>query len=97
MTFGFFTVKVNEKPVLFHRSRSKEILAYLGRRELFDDIIDQTRIVRKKPEPDAFLAAMEQYGVSPENTIVFEDAEPGVQAAKAAGLQYFRVEEICPL
>jgi beta-phosphoglucomutase-like phosphatase (HAD superfamily) len=80
-----------------NRKSMEEILSFFGRRELFDEIIDQTRITRKKPEPDAFLTAMEQFGIAPEDTIVFEDAEPGVQAAKAAGLQYFRVEEILSL
>ena len=77
-----------------NRKSMEEILKFFGRRELFDEIIDQNRIAKKKPEPDAFFAAMEQFGVAPENTIVFEDSQLGVQAAVAAGLQYFRVEKI---
>ena len=58
VTFGFFTVKVNEKPVLFHRSRSKEILAYLvqlqgqsvRRATIADKILNEPRYDRKVQE-----------------------------------------------
>ena len=71
-----------------------EILEHFGRLEIFDGIVDQKEVERKKPAPDAFLKAMELYGIGPENTVVFEDSQLGVDAAKAAGLQYFRVEKI---
>jgi HAD superfamily hydrolase (TIGR01509 family) len=34
-----------------------------------------------------FLLAAERLGVPPERCLVFEDAMPGVEAARAAGMQ----------
>jgi len=39
-----------------------------------------------KPEPDLYLYAAEQMGVSPEDCVVIEDSHLGVQAAVAAGI-----------
>lgn len=44
-----------------------------------------------KPAPDMFLLAAEKMGVPPEQCLVFEDAEPGIRAARAAGMQVVRV------
>lgn len=41
---------------------------------------------RGKPAPDMFLLAAERLGVEPSRCVVFEDAEPGLQAARAAGM-----------
>lgn len=41
-----------------------------------------------KPAPDAYLAAAAGLGVPPDRCIVFEDAAPGVAAARAAGIGY---------
>ncbi|MBX0334280.1 HAD family phosphatase [Pontibacter sp. HSC-14F20] len=47
-----------------------------------------------KPFPDPFLLAAEKLGVAPERCLVFEDGEPGVQAAEAAGMQWVRVDKV---
>ena len=41
--------------------------------------------LRHKPHPDGYLAAMKKLGVSPKNTIILEDSNPGIQSAKASG------------
>lgn len=41
----------------------------------------------KKPAPDIYTYAMEQLGVSAENTLALEDSENGWKAANAAGLK----------
>ncbi|HEY3756391.1 MAG TPA: HAD family phosphatase [Opitutaceae bacterium] len=46
---------------------------------------------RGKPAPDMFLLAASRMGVDPKKCLVFEDAEPGIQAALAAGMQVVRV------
>lgn len=47
---------------------------------------------RGKPHPDMFLEAASRIGVAPESCLVFEDAEPGMRAARAAGMQVVRVD-----
>lgn len=45
-------------------------------------------VKRGKPAPDMFLLAAERMGTAPARTLVFEDAVPGIDAAKAAGMKY---------
>jgi HAD superfamily hydrolase (TIGR01509 family) len=46
---------------------------------------------RGKPAPDMFLLAAKKMGVPPERCLVFEDAEPGLIGARAAGMQVVHV------
>lgn len=46
---------------------------------------------RGKPEPDMFLLAAKKMGVPANRCLVFEDAEPGIRAALAAGMKVVRV------
>ena len=50
-----------------------------------------------KPRPDIFLLCAERMGVNPCDCVVFEDAEPGIQAAIAGGMAYVRVAECAPV
>lgn len=50
-----------------------------------------------KPRPDIFLLCAEKMGVNPQECVVFEDAEPGIQAALAGGMDYVRVAECPPI
>lgn len=40
-----------------------------------------------KPDPEGFLTAAERLGVKPERCLVVEDAPPGIEAARAAGMR----------
>ena len=53
---------------------------------------DDVGPTRGKPAPDMFLLAAKRMGVPPERCLVFEDAEPGMRAAEAAGMPWVRVE-----
>jgi HAD superfamily hydrolase (TIGR01509 family) len=46
---------------------------------------------RGKPAPDMFLLAAKRMGVPAQECLVFEDAEPGIQAALAAGMKVVHV------
>lgn len=59
--------------------------------ELFPVVVTPEDVAHGKPAPDMFLLAARQMGVPPERCLVFEDAEPGVQAAVAAGMKYVLV------
>lgn len=44
-----------------------------------------------KPHPEPFLLAAERLGVAPEDCLVFEDAQMGIDAATAAGMASVRI------
>jgi beta-phosphoglucomutase family hydrolase len=58
---------------------------------LFRVVVTADDVVHGKPSPDMFRLAAQQMGVPPEKCLVFEDAEPGMRAAKAAGMQWVHV------
>lgn len=63
------------------------ILERLGISSLFDAIVDGNVVSKAKPDPEVFLCAANQLGISPASCIVFEDAEAGVEAARRAGMR----------
>ncbi len=58
----------------------------LGGRQLFDAIVHGRDVTRGKPDPQVFLLAAERMGVGPRSCVVIEDAAPGVEAARRAGM-----------
>jgi beta-phosphoglucomutase len=44
-------------------------------------------ITHSKPDPEIFLLAASKLGIEPNQCVVFEDAEAGVEAALAAGMK----------
>ncbi|MHC5215374.1 beta-phosphoglucomutase [Enterococcus sp. LJL128] len=62
------------------------ILKNLDIYDLFDAIIDGNQVSKAKPDPEVFLKAAEALGLDSSVCTVFEDAEAGVQAGKAAGM-----------
>lgn len=54
-------------------------------------VITPEDVTQGKPAPDMFLLAAQRMGVAPRLCLVFEDAEPGIRAAEAAGMRWVRV------
>jgi beta-phosphoglucomutase family hydrolase len=69
----------------------RRMLELAGLALLFEVVVSADDVVHGKPSPDMFLLAAKQMGVPPGKCLVFEDAEPGMKAAVAAGMQYVRV------
>ncbi len=63
-----------------------EILSRTGLSDYIDKISCGLDITRSKPDPQVFLVAAEKLGVKPEECLVVEDADAGIQAAKAGGM-----------
>ena len=61
------------------------ILERIGLGGLFDAVADGTQITHAKPDPEVFLLAAKLLSVKPDAALVVEDAEAGIQAAKAGG------------
>ena len=71
-------------------SASKNALLILERIKLldqFDVIVDGNKVSNAKPDPEVFLNAAREIGVTPADCIVFEDAVAGVQAALNADMR----------
>jgi beta-phosphoglucomutase len=63
------------------------ILGKTGLNRRFEGAVcDGNNISRSKPDPQVFLLAAGMLGISPTDCLVVEDAEAGIQAAKAAGM-----------
>ncbi|MBI2516607.1 MAG: HAD family phosphatase [Opitutae bacterium] len=69
----------------------RRTLDLMGLSPLFPILVTPEDVKRGKPAPDMFLLAAEKMGVSPGACLVFEDAEPGIQAAEAAGMRWVHV------
>ena len=59
-----------------------DILKRIGLYDKLDTIICGTDITKGKPDPQIFLMAAEHLGAKPEESLAFEDAVLGVEAAK---------------
>ncbi len=73
------------------RSVVHATLDAIGLRPLFDAIVTAEDVVHGKPAPDIFLHAAELLGVAPGDCIVYEDGDPGIVAARAAGMRVIDV------
>ncbi len=55
--------------------------------EFWDTVVVGEQVKHKKPAPDIFLSAAQNFDEKPSACVVVEDAVNGVQAAKAAGMR----------
>jgi beta-phosphoglucomutase family hydrolase len=74
-----------------HRRIVTRTLSCLGILDKFDTIVCAEDYRNGKPHPDPFLTAAERLGVVAEKCLVFEDTNAGIQAARAAGMQWVLV------
>lgn len=63
-------------------------LSKTGLAALFPTVVTADDVEHGKPEPDMFLLAAKRMGVAPADCLVFEDGQPGITAAKAAGMKW---------
>ncbi|HHB51764.1 MAG TPA: beta-phosphoglucomutase [Saprospiraceae bacterium] len=65
---------------------AKIILEQLGIIDLFDAIVDGNMTTKGKPDPEVFTRGAAMCSTPPGQTVVFEDAAKGIEAAKAGGM-----------
>ena len=65
---------------------AEALLTHLGVRHYFDAVIAADHVKNHKPAPDTFLLCAQSMKVEPTRCVVFEDADFGIQAARAAGM-----------
>lgn len=56
-----------------------------GLASYFDIMLSNQDVERAKPHPDIYLAAMKKLSLSPEECLIVEDNDHGIQAARASG------------
>lgn len=74
-----------------HRELVQATLSALGALGWFDVLVAAEDYKHGKPAPDPFLEAARRLGVPPEQCVVFEDSPIGIEAAKAAGMDWVHV------
>ena len=63
------------------------ILKQIGLDNYFDAVSDGNNITHSKPDPEVFLKAAEMLGIAPEDCMIVEDADAGIEAGKRAGMK----------
>ncbi|WGE36192.1 beta-phosphoglucomutase family hydrolase [Actinobacillus genomosp. 1] len=74
-----------------HRIQAYKLLDKFNLRPYFNTIVDADDVKEHKPSPETFLLCAERLGVDPQHYLVFEDADLGIQAALAGGMDVFDV------
>ena len=63
-------------------------LEVIGFKDFFPVVVTSEQVARGKPFPDIFLEAARRMAVPPNQCLVLEDSPAGIEAAKAAGMDY---------
>lgn len=74
------------------RAEVVQSLLNVGIRDLFDCVMTAGDVRRGKPDPEMMLRCAEAMQVPPEECLVIEDGELGIEAAERAGMDWVRVE-----
>ncbi|HBO38689.1 MAG TPA: beta-phosphoglucomutase family hydrolase [Pasteurellaceae bacterium] len=74
-----------------HKAMTDLLIDKLALRSYFDTIVVAEDVTKHKPDPETFLRCAELMKVKPHNCLVFEDADFGVQAGLAGGMDVFDV------
>jgi len=62
----------------------EQVLSQLDLFHFFDVIIGKEQVSKHKPDPEAFLLALDQLSLLPSEVLVFEDSNAGIIAANKA-------------
>jgi HAD superfamily hydrolase (TIGR01509 family) len=74
------------------RIEVRETVAGIGLTDCFRYLLGAEDYRKGKPDPEPYQTAMRLLEVSPETSIVIEDAEPGILAGKTAGARVIAVK-----
>lgn len=70
------------------------LLSAVDLKQLFDTIVTCEDVSRHKPAPDIYLEAARRLNVDPARCLAYEDTDPGIAAAKGAGMQVVDVRTV---
>ncbi len=60
----------------------------------FDLYLSNQDVVNSKPDPEIYITCMNRLGVKPDETLILEDNEHGIKAAKASGAHLLMVQSV---
>lgn len=69
------------------RENIAAVLHATGLAGAFDLIVAREDVARRKPDPEAYLLALEKLRLSPKSVLVLEDSPSGIASARAAGIE----------
>jgi beta-phosphoglucomutase len=69
------------------RKNIEVVLEVLGMAAFFDALVSAEDVTAGKPDPQVFQKGAERLGMPASRCIVVEDAVPGVEAARRAGMR----------
>ncbi|MGW7098122.1 HAD family hydrolase [Streptomyces sp. NPDC054838] len=76
------------------REAIEAVLAGTGLDALLSVTVSAEEVARGKPAPDVFLEAARRLGAEPADCVVVEDAAPGAEAARAAGMECLAIPSV---
>ena len=76
-----------------YRKTVEKVVGLFGLNQYMDYIVTADDVQQHKPHPETFLQCAERMGIAPAHCVVYEDGDPGVNAALAAGMQVVDVRE----
>jgi beta-phosphoglucomutase len=73
------------------RESAEVMLKSAGVLQFLDCVITNEDVSLAKPDPEIYLLACSSLGVPPENTLVIEDHDYGIESARSAGCNVIKV------
>ena len=67
------------------RTEALQVLPLIGPEAHFDVIFAAEDVPRSKPHPDGYQSALAALGLAPNECLVIEDSEAGIEAGRSAG------------
>lgn len=94
--FIFYKLKINGYKIgLCSNSIRKTIIRMMELSKLinyFEIILSNEDVKNSKPNPEIYINAMSKLEILPEETLIVEDNENGIKAAKASGAHLLKVK-----
>ncbi|MEM1375324.1 MAG: HAD family phosphatase [Pseudomonadota bacterium] len=78
------------------RAHAEHNLAIAGIREFFEGLVSGTDVSNRKPNAEPYLRGAALLGLAPGACAAFEDSDPGITAAVAAGCVATQIPDIRP-
>jgi len=75
------------------RQTTEFMLEYAGILKFLDVVVTNEDVMEGKPSPEGYLKAMAMLDVRPDETLIVEDGEYGIVAARASGAKVLVVKE----